>query len=163
MNLYQSIHSILVHLLDFKSWFVASSVIKGSCEINETIPLRWNSFWRFKALYKLPLCLYAIKIFSLLSFISSLEETNSLTLSMPILNPIPKQLWSLELNFFTKSSYLPPLASITGALDDDETRENVNPLYNLYLVPNVGSSCTSIPFSLANGSIIVNNSFRFSM
>jgi len=66
---------------------------------------------------------------------------------MLILKPIPKQLWSLELNFFTKSSYLPPLARITGALDDDETRENVNPLYNLYLVPNVGSSCTFIPFS----------------
>ena len=91
------------------------------------------------------------------------EVTNSLTLSILILKPIPKQLWSLELNFFTKSSYLPPLAIITGALDDDETREKVKPLYNLYLVPNVGSSCICIPLSLANGSIIVNNSFRFSM
>ena len=163
MSLYQSIHSTLEHLLDFKSLFVASSVIKGSCEINDTIPLRWNSFWRFNALYKLPLCLYAIKIFSLLSFISSLEETNSLTLSMLILNPIPKQFWSLELNFFTKSSYLPPFAIIIGALEDDETSEKVNPLYSLYLVPKVGSYCTSIPFSLANGSIIANNSFRFSM
>ena len=45
----------------------------------------------------------------------------------------------------------------------DETSEKGNPLYNLYLVPNVGSSCTSIPLSFANGSIILNNSFRFSI
>ena len=67
INLYQSIHSIFVHLLDFKSWFVASFVFKGSCEITEIIPLLCHSFCCFNALYKLELCLYAIKTFSLVS------------------------------------------------------------------------------------------------
>ena len=83
---------------------------------------------------------FSISIDKIRELTSSFELTNSLILSILILNPIPKQLLSLVLNFFTKSSYLPPLAITTGALDDDETNENVNPLYNLYFVPNVGSS-----------------------
>ena len=48
--------------------------------------------------------------------------------------------------FLTKSSYLPPLAIITVILGDNETSEKVKPLYNLYLVANVGLVALLYPY-----------------